>query len=447
MPDFAPVDLIVRKRDGDALSTDAIKRLIDAYTDGDVPDYQMSAFLMAAFLNGLDADEAAAFTDAMLHSGTVLDLSATGGTKVDKHSTGGVGDKVSLILAPIVASCGVPVPMVSGRGLGHTGGTLDKLESIPGFRTDLSMSEYKQQLDDIGIVLIGQTAEMAPADRKLYALRDVTGTVESIPLIAASIMSKKLAEGIDALVLDVKCGRGAFMKTEADARQLAETLVGIGEQHDVPTVALMTRMDAPLGRAAGNWPEVEESIRCLHGEMDDSDLMQVTYALAGEMLHLGDEADTPEAGRTQARRAVASGQALEMLRTLVEAQDGDVSVIDDPASRPTSEPVATVEAPDDAEGVVTDLDALAIGYCTVDLGAGRRTKEDTVDSTAGISALKKPGDSVQPGDALAHLHTQRTDQIEAFKQQVIDAYSFGEAAPEAANPLMDRYAEGGWAGW
>ncbi len=447
MPNLSPVDLIVRKRDGDALSADAITRLIDAYTAGDVPDYQMSAFLMAAFLNGLHADEAAALTDAMLHSGTVLDLSATGGTKVDKHSTGGVGDKVSLILAPIVASCGVPVPMVSGRGLGHTGGTLDKLESIPGFRTDLSMIEYKQQLDDLGIVLIGQTAEMAPADRKLYALRDVTGTVESIPLIAASIMSKKLAEGIDALVLDVKCGRGAFMKTETDARQLAETLVGIGEEHDVPTVALMTRMDVPLGRAAGNWPEVAESLRALRGEIDDSDLMQVTYALAGEMLHLGGAADSPETGRTQARRAVASGHALEALRSLVAAQDGDVGIIDDPGTRPESEPVATVYAPESARGYVTDLDALAIGHCTVDLGAGRRTKEDSVDPTAGLSALKKPGDPVEPGDPLAHLHTRRTDQIETFKDQLIDAYTFGDTAPATVRPLMDRYADAGWAGW
>ncbi|NBB73664.1 MAG: thymidine phosphorylase, partial [Bacteroidetes bacterium] len=319
MSDLNPVTLLAAKRDGHSLSPDAIHQLVHGYTAGAVPDYQMSAFLMAAFLNGLDREEAAALTDAMLHSGTVLNLSATPGTKVDKHSTGGVGDKVSLILAPIVASCGVPVPMVSGRGLGHTGGTLDKLESIPGFRTDLSLDEYKAQLDDIGIVLIGQTDEMAPADRKLYALRDVTATVESIPLIAASIMSKKLAEGIDALVLDVKCGRGAFMKTEADARRLAETLVGIGEEHGTETVALMTRMDVPLGRAVGNWPEVAESIACLRGDMDDSDLMQITYALAGEMLCLGGVVDTPDAGRTRAQQAVASGEALDTLRTLVDA--------------------------------------------------------------------------------------------------------------------------------
>lgn len=443
MSNLNPVALIAAKRDGQSLSPDALRRLIAHYTAGNVPDYQMSAFLMAAFLNGLDREEAAALTDAMLHSGTVLDLSGTPGTKVDKHSTGGVGDKVSLILAPIVASCGVPVPMVSGRGLGHTGGTLDKLESIPGFRTNLSLDEYKAQLDDIGIVLIGQTDEMAPADRKLYALRDVTATVESIPLIAASIMSKKLAEGIDALVLDVKCGRGAFMKMEADARRLAETLVGIGEEHGTDTVALMTRMDVPLGRAVGNWPEVAESIACLRGEHDETDLMQVTYALAGEMLCLGGVADTPEAGRSQARQAVASGQALEMLRTLVEAQGGDVGVINDPSTRADSEPATTVEAPEGVDGYVIDLDALAVGRLAVDLGAGRRTKEDTVNPTAGLR-LAKPGDPVTSGDALAYIYTERTEHIDTFRGQLLDAFSFGETPPASRAPLLGRYTPSGW---
>jgi pyrimidine-nucleoside phosphorylase len=446
MSDVNPVSLIAAKRDGQLVSPDDLHALIDGYTTGDVPDYQMSAFLMAAFLNGLDDVEAAALTDAMLHSGTVLDLSDAPGTKVDKHSTGGVGDKVSLVLAPIVASCGVPVPMVSGRGLGHTGGTLDKLESIPGFRTNLSMDEYKAQLEDIGIVLIGQTDEMAPADRKLYALRDVTATVESIPLIAASIMSKKLAEGIDALVLDVKCGRGAFMKTEADARRLAETLVGIGTEHDTPTVALMTRMDVPLGRAVGNWPEVAESIACLRGEHDDSALMDVTYALAGEMLCLGGQASTPEAGRERAQEAVASGQAFDMLRTLVGAQDGDVNVIDDPDSRPNAAPVATVEAPDTVGAYVTDLDALAVGLLTVDLGAGRRTKDDAVDPTAGLTLAKKPGDAVTSGDALAYIHTKHADRVADFRQRLLDAYTFGNTPPRASHPVLDRYTPDGWDG-
>ena len=445
MPALNPVPLIAAKRDGRALAPDALTSLVDAYTAGDVPDYQMSAFLMAVFLNGLSDAEATALTDAMLHSGTVLDLSALPGTKVDKHSTGGVGDKVSLVLAPIVAACGVPVPMISGRGLGHTGGTLDKLESIPGFRTDLSIPEYKAQLEDIGLVLIGQTDEMAPADRKLYALRDVTATVECIPLIAASIMSKKLAEGIDALVLDVKCGRGAFMKTEADARDLAETLVAIGTEHDVPTVALLTNMHVPLGRCVGTWPEVAESIACLHGTHDDTGLMEVVYALAGEMLDLGGVAETPADGRAQARAAVADGTAWNTFRTLVEAQGGDLSAIDAPASRPGSDPVATLHAPDDVAGYVKGLDALAIGHAAVDLGAGRRVKEDAVDPVAGFSALKKPGDAVAPGDVIAHIHAQAPSRIDAALQAVLDAYTFADAPPEDnASMIWDRYTAAGW---
>jgi pyrimidine-nucleoside phosphorylase len=443
----SPVDLITTKRDGRSVAPDALRAFIDAYTAGDVPDYQMAAFLMAAFLQGLDADEASALTDAMLHSGTVLDLSHTPGTKVDKHSTGGVGDKVSLILAPIVAACGVPVPMVSGRGLGHTGGTLDKLESIPGLRTDLSMAEYKAQLDDIGIVLIGQTDDMAPADRKLYALRDVTGTVESIPLIAASIMSKKLAEGIDGLVLDVKQGRGAFMKTEAESRRLAETLVAIGEEHGVDTTALVTGMDVPLGRAIGNWPEVAESIACLKGAMAETRQMEVVYALAGEMLVLGGVADSPAQGRARAREAVEAGAALSKLRTLVDAQGGDPTVLDDPASRPDSDPVAAVQAPDDADGAVTDLDALALGRLAVDLGAGRRTKEDDVDPTAGLTLAKTVGEAVAPGDTLAHLHTRRTDRLDAFRAAVQDAYTFGDAPADGADAVLARYTQPeGWTG-
>jgi pyrimidine-nucleoside phosphorylase len=439
-----PVRLIAAKRDGDTLDPSSIQQFIDAYTAGDVPDYQMSAFLMAAYLNGLSEAEAAALTDAMLHSGTVLDLSAGPGTKVDKHSTGGVGDKVSLILAPIVAACGVPVPMVSGRGLGHTGGTLDKLESIPGFRTDLSLDAYQQQLEDLGIVLIGQTDDMAPADRKLYALRDVTATVESIPLIAASIMSKKLAEGIDALVLDVKCGRGAFMKTETDARRLAETLVAIGTEHDVPTVALMTAMDVPLGRAVGNWPEVEESIACLRGEHGDTALMEGVIALAGEMLALGGVADTPAAGREQAQHAIDDGSALDTLRTLVDRQGGDVQVIDDPTTRPDRAPVATVPAPDHAHGYVADIDALAMGHASVDLGAGRRTKDDAVDPTAGFSQLKKPGDAVQPGDPLAQIHTRRDDAIADVQDAVQQAYSFSDEPPAPSPAILGRYTADGW---
>jgi pyrimidine-nucleoside phosphorylase len=440
---MTPVDLIVAKRDGKALAAEAVKHLIDTYTRGEVPDYQMSAFLMAAFLQGMNDEETAALTDAMLYSGSVLDLSASPGIKVDKHSTGGVGDKVSLILAPVVAACGVPVPMISGRGLGHTGGTLDKLESIPGFRTDLTTAQYKAQLDDLGVVMIGQTAEIAPADRKLYALRDVTGTVEFIPFIAASIMSKKLAEGIDALVLDVKCGRGAFMKTEAEARRLAETLVGIGERFDKPTVAWMTRMDVPLGNALGNWPEVEESIQCLQGEAVP-DLMEVTLALAGEMLHLGGVAETPEAGREQAQQAIDSGAAFDKFVALVAAQGGDTDVLHDPSERKNTDPAADVRAPDDASGYVADLNALALGHAAVALGAGRRVKEEDVNPTAGIVLLKKPGDPIAPGEVLARLYTRKTNDLAAFIETVRAAYTFAEQAPEPASLLMDRYTVEGW---
>ena len=438
-----PVALITAKRDGEALPTDDLKGLIDAYTRGDVPDYQMSAFLMASFLRGMNGQETAALTDAMLYSGVVLDLSATPGLKVDKHSTGGVGDKVSLILAPMVAACGVPVPMISGRGLGHSGGTLDKLEAIPGFRTDLSIAEYKAQLATLGLVMIGQTREIAPADRKLYALRDVTATVEFIPFIAASIMSKKLAEGIDALVLDVKAGRGAFMKTQADARRLAETLVGIGERFGKPTVAWMTSMDVPLGRAIGNWPEVEESIRCLRGE-DVPDLMEVTLALAGEMIYLGGVAASPEEGRAHARQAIASGKAFDTFVELVEAQHGDASVLRDPASRDGSAPVAEVRAPEHAQGYVADLDALALGHLAMAMGAGRRTKDDRVDPTAGIVLHKKPGDAVTPGDVLASLHTKKTDALAHFSTTLQTTYTFSETQPDPTPMLLDRYTKDGW---
>ena len=444
MSDLNPVRLIAAKRDGTDLPPADLKALVRAYTDGTVPDYQMSAFLMAAYLNGLSDAEAAALTDAMLESGSRIDLSGIDGTKVGKHSTGGVGDKVSPILVPIVASCGVPVAKISGRGLGHTGGTLDKLESIPGFRTDLSVSAYRQQIDDIGLVLSGQTEEIAPADKKLYALRDVTATVESIPLIAASIMSKKLAEGLDALVLDVKCGRGAFMKTEADARALAEAMVGIGAEHDTPVVGVMTDMDVPLGRAVGNWPEIAEALACLRGEHDETPLMTIVRHLAGEMLALGGAAASPEAGREQAQAAVESGDALDRFRQLVAAQEGDVSVVDEPASRPDTDPVATVPAPDTATGYVADLHAKAIGEAAVDMGAGRRTKEDDVDPVAGLSGLKKPGDPIEPGAPLAHLHASGTPDLDAVKAAVKEAYTFADTPPPARTPVQARCTTQGW---
>lgn len=446
MPSLSTTDLIRLKRDGGTLSSDQITALVDAYTAGDVPDYQMSAFLMAGFLRGLDETETAALTRAMLHSGDILDLSATQGVKVDKHSTGGVGDKVSLLLAPIVAACGVPVPMISGRGLGHTGGTLDKLESIPGFRTDLSVADYKTQLDRLGLVMIGQTDEIAPADRKLYALRDVTATVECIPFIAASIMSKKLAEGIDALVLDVKSGRGAFMKDEADARRLAETLVQIGLDFGKPTVARLTAMDAPLGRAIGNWPETAESIRVLRGETPAGgnvpDLRELTLTLAGEMVWLGGQAETVGEGQYLAAEALGSGAAFRKLVELVDAQGGDTAVLHDTTARDGSAPVATIETPTNAEGFVADIDALALGLTSVKLGAGRAKKEDAVDPTAGFVLLKKPGEAIAPGEPLVEVYAANPDRLDA--DAVLSAFTFSSRRPDARPLLLDRYDADGW---
>lgn len=444
MTDFSPVQLISTKRDGGVLEETEVKAFVESYTDGSVPDYQMSAFLMAAYLNGLSDAEAAALTDAMLHSGTRIDLSHVAGTKVGKHSTGGVGDKVSPILVPTVAACGVPVAKLSGRGLEHTGGTLDKLESIPGFHADLSADGYRQQVENIGMVIAGQTGEIAPADGKLYALRDVTATVDSVPLIAASIMSKKLAEGIDALVLDVKRGRGAFMKTESDARALAETMVAIGAEHGTEVVAVMTNMDVPLGRAVGNWPEIEESIACLRGEHDDTSLMQIVRWLAGEMIALGGEAASPEEGRERARAAIADGTALDHFCRLVEAQDGDASFVKDPAARSDSSPVATVRVPEGVSGYVADLDALAIGRAAAELGAGRQTKEDTVDPVAGLSQLQKPGDAVEPGGQLAHLHTRGSPDLDAIRRSVRAAYTFSDTSPEPSIAVHARYTPEGW---
>ncbi len=444
MDSINPVSLIAAKRDGDALPDDVLTALVDGYTNGEVPDYQMSAFLMAAYLNGLSPAEAAALTDAMLHSGTHIDLSSVPGTKVGKHSTGGVGDKVSPILVPLVASCGVPVAKLSGRGLGHTGGTIDKLESIPGFRTDLGVEQYRRQVEEVGGVIAGQTGEVAPADKKIYALRDVTATVDSIPLIAASIMSKKLGEGNDALVLDVKCGRGAFMKTDAEARTLAETLVAIGAEHDTPVVAVMTNMDVPLGRAVGNWPEIREVIACLRGEHPDSALMEIVRGLAGEMIALGGPAGTPVEGRAKAREAIESGTALDQFRTLVEAQEGDPTVVDDPDARPGSAPVAEVTAPPEAEGYVADLDALSIGQAAVELGAGRQTKEASVDPVAGLTQLKKPGDPISEGDVLARLHAGGVPDLEAVRAVVRGAYAFSDTPPPTAPALQARYDAEGW---
>jgi thymidine phosphorylase len=390
MPDV--VSLIQLKRDNTRPLTGAeIAWLFGAYAENAVADEQMAALLMAIYFNGLNAEELSAWTGEMIASGETLDLGHLGRPSVDKHSTGGVGDKVSLVLAPLVASCGAVVPQLSGRGLGHTGGTLDKLESIPGWRANLSNAELASALKQVGVVIAAAGTGLAPADRRLYALRDVTGTVESIPLIASSIMSKKIAEGTNALVLDVKTGSGAFMKDPGKALTLARTMVALGEQHHVRTRALVTRMDTPLGRTAGNALEVEEAVAALHGE-GPGDLMEVTYALAEHMLELaGIHADP--------REAIASGRALNTYRTMIKTQGGDPD-----AQLPTAKHVANaLEAP--ATGWVTHLDALAVGLAAWRLGAGRARKEDDVSHTAGVRCLAKPGDHVQQGQPVLELHT------------------------------------------
>ncbi|MFT4605733.1 MAG: pyrimidine-nucleoside phosphorylase [Rhodothermales bacterium] len=437
------LECIRTKRDGGTLSPQDLRDLVLAYTRGEVPDYQISAFLMAAFLNGMADSETETLVDAMLRSGEVLDLSAIPGTKVDKHSTGGVGDKISLILAPLVACLGVNVPMISGRGLGHSGGTLDKLESIPGFRTDLSLDRMKAQLADLKVAMIGQTAEIAPADKKLYALRDVTATVEFIPFIAASIMSKKLAEGLDGLVLDVKVGAGAFMKTREKARELAETLVNVGERRGCRTVALMTAMDEPLGNAVGNWLEVAESLDVLNGE-GPADVRELSCVLAGEMLVMGGAASGPEKGAEMAAGALDDGRAMARFRRLVAAQGGDLRCLDDPWNRSGLEVRAEVVAP--SAGFIQSIDGFRLGVACVQMGAGRAQKEDDVDAFAGLTLNKKVGDPVREGETLARLHGSDPSRVTERAREVEMAFGIGSAAPAPGTLIRGRFAEGGWTG-
>jgi pyrimidine-nucleoside phosphorylase len=423
--------LIQHKRDGGALQPGDWTELIEAYTAGKVPDYQMSALLMAVVWRGLTGEELAALTDAMLQSGDRLRFDGFERPRADKHSTGGIGDKVSLLLAPMVASCGVAVPMMSGRGLGHTGGTLDKLESIPGFRTALTLKEAKAQVERIGCAMLGQTPEIAPADKRLYALRDVTGTVESIPLIAASIMSKKLAEGLNGLVLDVKTGSGAFLPQEAQAMELARTMIGLGEARGCPTVALLTAMDRPLGRSCGNALEVEEAIDGLRGD-GPADLMEVTYGLAVEMLLLvGAAADAADA-RRRLEESVSSGRALETLGRIVEAQGGDPKVLDDPALLPQAAEVEVFLAPRD--GVVTQIEPRRIGRAILELGGGRRTIEEEIDPSVGFVIPAKPGDRVKAGEPLASVFARHRDGIETGFQALREAIVIGDGG--SLTPLI-----------
>jgi len=441
---MTPVELIKKKREGSTLSEEELRWLIQGYVAGTIPDYQMSAFLMACFFRGMSEEETLTFTRLMLHSGDVIDLSDIPGIKVDKHSTGGVGDKVSLILAPIVAACGVPVPMISGRGLGHTGGTLDKLESIPGFRTALSIPEYKSVIRKVGAVLIGQTNEIVPADKKMYALRDVTATVECIPLIAGSIMSKKLAEGIDALVLDVKTGRGAFMQSYARSLELAQTLVRIGTGFGKETVAFITDMSQPLGTTIGNWLEVVESVECLKGKRGQadasSDLMEVTHVLAGAMLMLGKKAQTIAEGIELSRTSIADGSAYRKLLELTAAQGGDASALENLERYPL--PRHSIEVKTMETGYVAEIDSLELGLTSITLGAGRALIEDTIDPKAGIVLSKKVGDSIDAGETLAVFYTDREAVLEPARDRIRKAFRF-QPTPPQQKPIILSYVEKG----
>ena len=432
---FRAIDVIRKKRDGGELSRGEIESLIGAYTRGDIPDYQVSAWLMAVVLRGMTRAETAVLTDAMLRSGEVLDLSFLPMKKVDKHSTGGVGDKTSLVLAPLVAAAGLAVPMISGRGLGHTGGTLDKLESIPGFNVNLQVSQFRSVLETCGCAMIGQTAEIAPADRKLYALRDVTGTVESPYLICASIMSKKLAEGIDALVLDVKTGSGAFMKSEDDAAFLAELMVETGERMGKQVVALITDMDQPLGNMIGNALEVVEVVEVLRGGGPE-DLRELCLELAGWMLQLGGVSDTVAEGRQQSDKLLSSGKALDTFRRMVELQGGEPRVVDDAKRLPQAPHTATISSATD--GYLASVQCEQVGTACVILGGGRERKEDSVDPAVGIVLHKKVGDRVSAGEPLATIRYNAETKAARARQLLEASFQIADAPADKKRPLIHR---------
>jgi pyrimidine-nucleoside phosphorylase len=429
------VEIIAAKRDGAPGDPAAIERLVAALMSGELADYQMAAWLMAVFFRGLSDAETVALTDAMLRSGQVLDLSRVPGIKVDKHSTGGVGDKVSICLAPLVAACGVPVPMVCGRGLGHTGGTVDKLEAIEGFRAQLDASDFAAIVERVGCCMIGQTAEIAPADKRMYALRDVTATVECIPLIVASILSKKLAEGIDALVLDVKVGRGAFMKDAGAARALAEALVRVGTRAGKKVVALLTDMDAPMGVAVGNAIETAEAFDVLAGG-GPADVVECTLALGAEMLVLGGKATDTAGARAALRAAIASGAGARVAERMIEAQGGDPRVVADRARLARAAEAIVVVAPRD--GTVARVDALAVGLAAVAMGAGRSRADQPVDPAVGILVEKRPGDGVRAGEPLARLLVRDRSAALPIAERVRAAFTIDDAPPAPRPLVLDR---------
>jgi len=426
-------ELIARKRDGGELTPDEVHWIIAAYTADEIPDYQMSALLMTFMFRGMEPSELNAWTDAMLHSGDVLDLSAIAESKIDKHSTGGVGDKISIPLGPLVAACGIAVPMVSGRGLGHTGGTLDKLESIPGFSTAVTPEQFGPQLERLGLVFAGQTETLVPADRRIYALRDASGSVPSVPLISSSIMSKKLAEDLDGLVLDVKVGSGAFMKERRDAERLARTIVDIGAARDTTVVALLTDMDQPLGATVGNASEIAESIDVLRGQ-GPPDVHELTLRLGEEMLIEGGVAGDRASARTQLEEALGSGAALDRFRDVIAAQGGNPAVVDDPGLLPVAAHTEALRAP--RNGYVTACDALAIGRASVLLGAGRQRKEEPVDPSVGITLHAKLGAAVEAGSVLATVAYNDPTRRDAALPLLTEAWDFREEPPPSRELII-----------
>lgn len=431
------VEIICKKRDGFELTREEIEYFVEGYTEGNIPDYQASALLMAIYFNGMTDEEIFSITRAMKVSGDIIDLSAIEGIKVDKHSTGGVGDKTTLIVGPITAACGVPVAKMSGRGLGHTGGTVDKLESIEGFKVALDSADFINQVNTIGISVIGQTAKVARADKKLYALRDVTGTVESLGLIASSIMSKKLASGANAILLDVKCGDGAFMKDIEGAEALADMMCRIGADDGVPTAAAITDMSQPLGNAVGNALEVIEAIDTLKCK-GPRDITELSIALAGNMIYLGGKADSPEDGIAKAKEALESGAALSKFREFIEAQGGNGNVTDDYSLFAQAEFKADLVADESFEGYVAEIKAGTIGNASQHLGAGREKKEDDIDMAAGIYLHKKVGDKVEAGDVLATLYTNDEAKLEKAIEEAISAYTIS-TDPVEVPVLIKKY--------
>lgn len=429
---MSAVDIIRRKRDGGTFTVEESHEFIEAVTKGTWPDYQISALLMAIFFRGMTTHETLLLTRAMVQSGKTLDLSSLPGTKVDKHSTGGVGDKVSLVLAPLAAACGVVVPMMSGRGLGHTGGTLDKLESIPGFRVNLKEAEFLAALKNVGCAMMGQTKDVAPADKKLYSLRDVTATVECMPLITASILSKKIAEGISALVMDVKCGSGSFMKKPKQARQLAETIQAVGKANGLQIRTLITNMEAPLGRMVGNSLEVIEAINTLQGN-GPADLTELCLLQARMMVQLaGIESNEAKAERL-VKRTLKSGEALDKFREMVKQQGGDPRIVEDPTRLPVAKQLTKVVA--NSDGYIIEQDAFTVGQAAMKLGAGRETAEQKIDPAVGVVICKKPGEKVKPGDTIYEIHHQGGGAATTATMMLAMSFRIGSQPPKL-EPLV-----------